>query len=57
MNIQELERALAAIENAWQLDCITSDVLPAIRTIRNEIDKLKKEQDAPLARRKDDSLA
>ena len=43
MNIQTLEQALAAIEKAWQLDYITSDVLPAIQAIRNEIAKHQKE--------------
>jgi hypothetical protein len=44
MNIQALEQALQAIEKAWELDCITSEVLPAIQTIRQEITKLKQEQ-------------
>lgn len=44
MNIEKLEQALAVIEAAWQLDCITSDVLPAIQTIRQEILHTKYEQ-------------
>ena len=44
MNIQALEQALQAIEKAWELDCITSEVLPAIRIIRAEIEKHKKEE-------------
>ena len=39
MNIQTLQQALEDIEKAWRLDYITSDVLPAIQAIRNEIAK------------------
>ena len=43
MNIQTLQQALEDIEKAWRLDYITSDVLPAIQAIRNEIAKHQKE--------------
>ena len=43
MNIQTLQQALEDSEKAWQLDYITSDVLPAIQAIRNEIAKHQKE--------------